>query len=708
VWGKHVVRFGVGYNHIQGGGFASFFKIDPQVFGNTPFGGTDPTQDTMAIAIIGNGQGFSTTQAALGFPAGGLGPDNRVSLYIGDTWKIRPNFTISPGLRWERDTGRTDSDLGPIAAINNAFPGFGNSVRQPNENFAPQLGIAWDPKGTGKTVVRAGIGLYYENVIYNNVLFDRPFREQNGAFLSSPLACAGGSAQPLPLPGSPTIDSVEGLDPTTNASYCAGTIAAGATALAAFQSYFQSQSPFSVTNPNPTYIGNLLASGSNINSANGQGLFAPSYRSPRALQMNIGVQHEIRRGMVLSVDYLRNVETHALLNVDINHVGAVRNFKASSAVEAIEATSTAFGCGASSNPTCAIAAGAQITDFTNNGLGTPLDTGAASLCPAGGCAFGGDNPNYGEMSFLEPISRSVYNALQMKLVDNIANPLRGVKNANFQVAYSLSSFKNPLAFAGNTAPSNPVGANDQDFVLQAADNDNPLKYMGPSLLDRTHQLSFGGTFDVPGGFRFGIIGHFYSPLSSPTIVGDTGSGGQIFQTDFTGSGSYSDPLPGTKNGSYMRDFGVNGLNAAISRFNATVDGQPTPAGQALISSGLFTAGQLATIGAVAGGGIPLTPVAPGQLSFPWVKATDFRLSWKHTFRDRVIIEPNVGFYNVFNFANFNLPPGAMTGWLNEGAGSINSIQRNTGDSIPFRTGAGTGVFGLGAPRTIEWGLKASF
>jgi hypothetical protein len=708
VWGRHVIRFGVGFNHIQGGGFASFFKIDPQVFGNTPFGGTDPTQDTMAIAILGNGQGFSTTQAALGFPAGGLGPDNRVSLYIGDTWKIRPNFTISPGLRWERDTGRTDSDLGPIAAINNAFPGFGNSVRQPNENFAPQLGIAWDPKGTGKTVVRAGIGLYYENVIYNNVLFDRPFREAHGAFLSSPLACAGGSAQPLPLPGSPTLDSVEGVDPATHASYCADSIATAAAPLAAFQSYFQSQSPFSLTNPNPTFIGNLLASGSNINSANGQGLFAPSYRSPRALQMNIGVQHEIRRGMVLSVDYLRNVETHALLNIDINHVGAVRNFRATSAVEAIEATNTAFSCPASSNPSCAIAAGAQITDFTNNGLGTPLDAGAASLCPAGGCAFGGDNPNYGEMSFLEPISRSVYNALQMKLVDNIANPLRGVKNANFQVAYSLSSFKNPLAFAGNTAPSNPVGANDQDFVLQAADNDNPLKYMGPSLLDRTHQLSFGGNFDVPWGFRFGIIGHFYSPLSSPTIVGDTGSGGQIFQTDFTGSGSYSDPLPGTKNGSYMRDFGVNGLNAAISRFNATTDGQPTPAGQALITSGLFTASQLATIGAVAAGGTPIAPVAPGQLSFPWVKATDFRLSWKHTFKDRVIIEPNVGFFNVFNFANFNLPPGAMTGWLNEGAGSINSIQRNTGDSIPFRTGAGTGVFGLGAPRTIEWGLKASF
>jgi hypothetical protein len=36
-------------------------------------------------------------------------------------------------------------------------------------NYAPQLGLAWDPKGNGNTVLRAGIGLYCENVIYNNI-----------------------------------------------------------------------------------------------------------------------------------------------------------------------------------------------------------------------------------------------------------------------------------------------------------------------------------------------------------------------------------------------------------------------------------------------------------------------------------------------------------------------------------------------------------
>jgi len=712
--GKHIVRFGGGYNHIQGGGFASFFGIAPQVF-TSPGPDSDPTTASLAngVVFVGDGQGYSTTQAALGYPAGGLGPDNRLAFYIGDTWKIRHNLTISPGLRWARDTGRTDSDLPAIPELNAAFPGFGNAVRQPNRNFAPQLGLAWDPSSNGKTVVRAGIGLYYENVIYNNVLFDRPLRLRNGAFLQSPAACSGGSPQQIPTANG-TISV--GTDPATGANYCTETIGQAATALAAFQTMYQADTPFSLTNPNGAFIGNQLAIGANP----AIGLFAPNYRSPRSLQLNVGFQHEIRHGMVVSADYVRNVETHGLLGVDVNHAGSTKYFNKAGAQAAIATTEAACDhpgdlqgtindCSAVNGfSTGGAPIGANIGNFAGNGLGTPNDFGSA--CPTPGCAFGGINPLYGQMLFLEPISRSVYNGLQMKLVQNVANPIRGVKTANFQVSYSLSRFINPLAFAGNTPPSNPVSANDQDFVIQAADNDNPLKFMGPSLLDRTHQISFGGSFDVPYGFRFGIIGHFYSPLSSPTIVGSTGSAGQIFQTDFSGSGFVSQPMPGTTNGSFGRDFGVNGLNAAISRYNTTVAGQPTPAGQTLISNGLFTATQLAELGGVA----PTLPLAPAdQLTFPWVKAFDFRLSWSHTFHDRIKIEPSWGIFNLFNFSNFNLPPGAMNGWLDAGS-SINSIHTQTqaGETGPasdvFRVGNGTGVFGLGSPRAMEFSLRVTF
>jgi len=732
VIGKHIVRFGFGWNHIQGGGFASFFQIDPQdIAGLPPNGSTDPTTAQLLVSEIGNGLGYSTAEPALGFPAGGLGPDNRLSLYIGDSWKVRPNLTIALGLRWERDTGRTDSDLPAIPAINAAFPGYGNQINQPNLNFAPQFGIAWDPKGDGKTVIRAGTGLYYENVIFNNVLFDRPLRLQTGAFAQFPLACNFGAAPPIGVetggnvtvgtnPNFITVNSIEGADPNpgTGGNWCNDTIGGSAVALAAFEKVYQADNPFNLGVPNPGFIGTTLAAGQNP----ALGLFAPNYVTPRALQMNIGIQHEIRRGMVLTADYLRNVETHGTLGIDINHVGAARYFNLTSAQTAIANTNASLGCAATSDPTCAIAAGATIANFAAFGLGTSIDTGSACgdapnpLSATGAalaypCAFGGVNPNQGTMLMLEPISRSVYNALQLKLVQNVVNPMRGVKTANFQVSYSLSRFVNPLAFAGSTPPSNPTAANDQDFVLQTADNDNPLKYMGPSLLDRTHQLSFGGSFNVPYGFQFGVIAHFYSPLSSPAIVGDTGTPGQIFQTDFTGSGSFSDPLPGTKNGAFGRQFGLSGLNSAISSYNTNTAGQATAAGNVLISNGLFSLAQLQTIGAVAP---TLTQAPSDQLLFPWVRALDFKLSWAHTFAERYKIEPSIGFFNIFNFSNFNQPPGAMTGWLDQGSSSINSVNKlaQAGETSPeanvFRVGDGTGVFGMGSPRVLEFGLKLSF
>ena len=698
---NHIFRFGAGLNHLQGGGFAEFLGSGPAVsapananpIGTFAGGAGNPLNYPVTTVVLGNGEGFSSAKAAFGYPGGGLGPDNRLSLYFGDSWKLKPNFTLSLGLRYVRDTGRTDSDLGPTPALNmfnnQFYSGLGNRVNQPNHNFAPQLGFAWDPSRNGKTVFRGGIGLFYENSIWNNVLFDPAGRLQSGFFLAQTPVCSNAIAQPLPFAST--------IDP---ASICGQPIGSVAPEIVQLEQQYQAATKAAGAASNPSYVGNTKLSGIDINTTS---LLAPDYVTPRSVQMNIGIQREIRRGTVFTVDYLRNVSTHTLLSIDTNHVGDARFLNLPAAQAAISTTNSEFGCGPGFDQgsiTCAINNHATIADYAAKGL----DSGY-SLCGGGPCpnaAFGGVNLGAtGANQMLFPIGRSLYNGLQATLKDDVHNPFPGVKYMNLQVSYSFSRYV--------------ATARDSDYINFPVDNANPLASIGPNGLDRTHQLSFGGIMDLPANFRMSFIGHFDSPLASNVTLPVSGQPGGIFQTDITGDGtgdgSFSsngglgDLLPGTRLGSFGRDFGVNGLNQLINKFNTTMVGTPTPAGQALINANLFTLSQLQSMKAVIGPA-PLAVAPIGAVGQGWLKTFDVGLNWGYKIKERVELRPGVTFYNVLNLANFDGPAAPFATVLNGQPGSPNGTTSPQPASL--RLGLGSGVNALGAPRVIEFELKLTF
>jgi len=346
-----------------------------------------------------------------------------------------------------------------------------------------------------------------------------------------------------------------------------------------------------------------------------------------------------------------------------------------------------------------------MSDFAGLGLGSSADQGGNS-CPSVlgyDCAFGGINPNAPPLGFLSPVGRSVYNGLQMKWTDNVKAPFKGTTGLNFTASYSLSRFSNS---GGGVGPDDTVTASsgDQDFIVPALDASNVNRYFGPSTLDRTHQISFGGYLDIRYGFQIGVMSHFYSPLSTTLTVPNTAIGaGEIFRTDFTGDGTTQDPLPGTKVGSFDRGINAGNINAVISNYNNTVAGQPTPAGNVLIQNGLMTQAQLVALGGVA----PTVPLAPpDQVNLAWLRTLDTTIAWQYTFKERVTIKPQVSFYNLPNFVNFDLPQSMMSGLLTGGTGSINGTNYN--GHFVNRVGVGTGVYTLGSPRQIEFGMKVNF
>jgi hypothetical protein len=284
---------------------------------------------------------------------------------------------------------------------------------------------------------------------------------------------------------------------------------------------------------------------------------------------------------------------------------------------------------------------------------------------------------------------------------------RGVERASFQVSYAHSR--------------NVSQTEDDSLTPVATDYANPDRFTGPDALDRTHQVSIAAHFDLRRSFQLSFVSHFLSPLPETLTFQQNSGGAEVLITDWNGDGTTGDIIPGSNVGSYMRGTNASGLASFINGYNSNTAGSAnpqTPAGQQLITAGVFSLQDLEQLGGVlqplAG---PVTDVA----GLGWVKTFDLRLGWQHRFGDRFTITPSIAFFNAFNFANFDLPGNTQSGALNFGAGSLSPWATALQPQITVGGTSPAGVFGrtnraslqsgmnaTGAPRSVEWGLKISF
>src|SRR5258706_6649709 len=234
-----------------------------------------------------------------------------VYLVAQDSWKTRHNVTLIYGLRWElntplKDIGKRVQTFRPgqntsifpcqLSAESQALLGtsdctsvFPTGLVVPGDNgvpagmtqtyykaFAPRLGIAWDPKGDGKTSIRAGWGLFYnpiEQLVLEQFSAEPPFGVSiflSNTLFNTPFVTQGGGVNPNGANGI--------LDPKRGSAV-----------------------DWSVYRP-------ILLFGE----------FQPHMRSQYSAQYNLTIQHELARDLQLQLSYVGSQGHRLLATRDIN------------------------------------------------------------------------------------------------------------------------------------------------------------------------------------------------------------------------------------------------------------------------------------------------------------------------------------------------------------------------------------------------------
>ena len=387
---------------------------------------------------------------------------NAFYLFAQDSWKVKPNFTLNYGLRWEYNQpfydaggryqtfrpGQTSSVYDcsvtpagdcPVGLVVPGDPGVPKGLTKPYyKSFAPRIGVAWDPRKDGKMTIRGGFGLFYnpiEQLVLEQFQAEPPFGGSTTVtegFFNTPFVLQSCATPPLSGP-------------------CQGNGASGGPGVL----------------PNPF--------GSILDPPHGTpfdwsifrpilmfGELQPQLRSQYTEQYNFGIERELFKDTVLSIGYVgsqghRLLATHDLSPANAQTCLDLQNISNLTG-DGTLACGPFFGDSSFSVAANEIPAGVTLhlpygpqpvvtgpnpNPITLVGLrpysSPTCDPTTGNNCPADGI------PVFSSIFAQDTIANSSYNSLQASLERRLSNGLQ------FEIAYTYSkslddasSFENAL------------------------------------------------------------------------------------------------------------------------------------------------------------------------------------------------------------------------------------------------------------------------
>ena len=175
------------------------------------------------------GTGNSVADFLLGYPttmSGAVGTSQThfrfytTNLYAQDDWKVTRSLTINYGLRWEYVSPPVAEELNHVFGFDfqtgkQLFPTLGqirDSILNPDYlNFAPRLGLAYNPEWARSFTIRAGSGIYYDQTQMNEAQFTTnsppTFFQQNLSYTGKGMPVAQFGVNTLPVVAVPPIST---------------------------------------------------------------------------------------------------------------------------------------------------------------------------------------------------------------------------------------------------------------------------------------------------------------------------------------------------------------------------------------------------------------------------------------------------------------------------------------------------------------------
>lgn len=651
--GRHNTKFGVDVNYLP---ISAIFTVnyggvyDFGAFSASTLGFVNPSPSTLpdfpelsAVQAYGAGLPGDFIQG-IGSPS-----DSFRNIPIGafwqDSWRVNPHVTLNYGLRYDVETPPKFKPPQGLALPAYKLLGLQKGIQTDKNNIQPRIGVAVDPAGNGKTVIRASYGMFYDHPLLGlYFLGDASDGSSSGQLAFGGTSACSGAGNPGNL-NAITIFQGLPINVANAANPCAASLNPGtATALG----YLPNQQQFQALNfPQSVFLNQNYLNPSTFQPLGFQPFGYPqssNFVYAYAQQANLSVERDLGHGLALDLAYNFNGGRHLNRPINANTIRGdlmVANFE-SAYYDAIASGGTppaspftVSGCspGGSKTSPFPYVDSSLMNFFRPGGLNPSIAALYGAIAPPCVALAQANEQALAGQGFNATCNPATFSGC-VPFGDMDANYSNGSSIYHGFSANLRKRFSGHFEFLASYTWSHSIDdSTDLQSTLTPQDSFFPGLDRSTSLFDQRHRFVFSGVYQS----------------------GKIGSGAaNALLSDWTWA-----PLLDIASGRPFNIITGNGDNLQLSSLTGRPDTTVDPACGTVYHSKYSPSGNLqepCINGFVAAGKVPTLMQLDGNLGrnagiSPWTAFGDMRVSKRVYFTERFSADFIVDMFNIANKMN---------------------------------------------------------